>query len=220
MSINVPFRGPDGAKDVDGMVFEFVATAAQPVMTHLSKENPMPASADHRRYSDLFQAFTLLFLVAAGCGGSPSTPAASTPPAASSGPTPTASAVPVVPPSVWSADMPKEQKAAFMKARVVPTMKPVFQSQNPTRYAEFACKTCHGLEFKDPKAFLPTLTVKDGKITAFAEKPELAKFMEERVVPNMASAMGMPPFDPKTGQGFGCHNCHAFEPPFREKVAR
>jgi hypothetical protein len=178
---------------------------------------PMPASAHRRPHPDLLHAFILLFLVAMGCGGSPPTPAVSAAPTASSGPTPTASAVPVVAPSVWSADMPKEQKAAFMKAHVVPIMKPVFQSQNPTRYAEFACKTCHGPEFKDPKEFLPTLTVKDGKLTAFAEKPELAKFMEEKVVPNMASAMGMAPFDPKTGQGFGCHNCHPFEPPFGKK---
>jgi len=35
--------------------------------------------------------------------------------------------------------------------------------------------------------------------------------MAENVLPKMASAMGMPPFDMKTGQGFGCQGCHSVE---------
>ena len=172
----------------------------------------MPATVKNRFPSNVLQACSLLFLLATGCGGSAPPPAEPTAQAASSAPAATASEVPAPAlPSAWSVDMPKEQKMAFMKANVVPNMKPVFQSANPTRYGDFGCKTCHGPEFKNPHENLPKLTMKDGKITAFAEKPEIAKFMAENVVPKMASAMGIPPFDPKTGQGFGCQGCHPID---------
>jgi hypothetical protein len=148
--------------------------------------------------------------LAAACGGGavpPPEPISNqglptSPPPASPG---TGSVVP----TAWSKDMPKDQKIAFMKAHVVPQMQPVFQGANAARYADFGCKTCHGPAFVEPREFLPRLTMKDGRITAFAEKPEIAKFMAESVVPQMASAMGLAPLDPKTGQGFGCLGCHA-----------
>jgi hypothetical protein len=59
-----------------------------------------------------------------------------------------------------------------------------------------------------PKDFLPKLTFKDGKLTAFADKPEISKFMAEQVTPHMAAALGLPPFDMKTHTGFGCNGCH------------
>jgi hypothetical protein len=48
-------------------------------------------------------------------------------------------------------------------------------------------------------------------MTAFAEKPQMAKFMAESVAPKMAAAMGLPPYDPQTHQGFGCGGCHAID---------
>lgn len=154
-----------------------------------------------------------LLVLSAACGGSaptavqPSSPQPTAAPPA--GQAETAPAGPL--PSSWSKDMPKEQKVAFMKTHVVSAMMPVFQGANATRYADFSCKTCHGPEFKDPHEYLPKLTMKDGKMTAFAEKPEIAKFMAESVAPKMAAAMGLPPFDMKTGQGFGCAGCHAVD---------
>ena len=53
--------------------------------------------------------------------------------------------------------------------------------------------------------------MKDGKITAFAEKSEVANFMATKVVPAMAAAMGEKPYDPATHQGFGCAGCHTVE---------
>jgi hypothetical protein len=107
--------------------------------------------------------------------------------------------------------MTKDQEVAFMKKNVVPEMSPVFKGFNEKRYAEFGCKTCHGPKFKEPKEYLPKLTFKDGKITAFADKPELAKFMAEQVVPHMATAMGLKPYDPATHTGFGCGGCHTIQ---------
>jgi hypothetical protein len=107
--------------------------------------------------------------------------------------------------------MSKEAQIAFMRKRVAPHMAKIFQSANASQYADFGCKTCHGPEFKPPKDYLPHLTLKDGKMTAFVEQPHVAKFMAERVVPEMASAMGAPPYDPQTHSGFGCGGCHAVD---------
>lgn len=97
---------------------------------------------------------------------------------------------------------------AFMKSSVKPRMAHVFQTADAKRYADFECKTCHGPNWQLPKDFLPKLEMKGDKITAFAEKPEIAKFMAEKVVPEMASIFGKQPYDPATKQGFGCMGCH------------
>jgi hypothetical protein len=109
---------------------------------------------------------------------------------------------------VWTKDMTKDQEVAFMKKNVVPEMEPVFKGYDAKMFDKFSCKTCHGPAFKDPHMFLPKLTFKDGKITSFEKKPAISKFMAAEVVPHMATAMGMKPFDPATKEGFGCGGCH------------
>lgn len=153
----------------------------------------------------------LLFLAA--CGGS-------TPPADAPKPGPTEATKPGDVPKpgdpatgepkadAWSDGFTKEQKVAFMKTHVSPRMAKVFQAGDAKRHAEFGCKTCHGAG-KAPQEHLPKLTMKDGKLTCFAEKPDVSKFMAEKVVPEMAAAMGQKPYDPATHQGFGCGGCHA-----------
>jgi cytochrome c553 len=154
---------------------------------------------------------TVLLGLAAGCGGGeppPATPAAATPSAsATAAPGPAPEAVP----AAWSKDMTQEQQVAFMKKNVVGRMAKVFQAHDATAFANFSCKTCHGPNFKDPKEFLPKLTFQDGKITSFAEKPEMSQFMAKNVLPEMAQAMGEPIMDPKTHQGFGCGGCHSID---------
>jgi len=170
-----------------------------------------------------------IFLTLPACGGAPAEPAtpaappapAVTEPAASAAapapeapqPAETAAAPEPAPAApahpAWKEGMTKDEEVAFMKKYVVPEMAPVFKGYNEKRYAEFGCKTCHGPRFKEPDEYLPKLTLKDGKLTAFAEKPEISKFMAEQVVPHMASAMGLKPFDMATHTGFGCNGCHA-----------
>ena len=169
-----------------------------------------------------------ILLTLSACGGAPTEPAtpaappvpAAPEPAASAGapeapkpaePAPAAAApeTPATPAhDVWADGMTKDQEAAFMKKNVVPEMEPVFKGYNAKRYEKFSCKTCHGPKYQAPKDFLPKLTFKDGKITSFADKPEFSKFMAEQVVPHMATAMGLKPFDMATHTGFGCNGCH------------
>lgn len=154
---------------------------------------------------------SLIVLALAGCGGAqpepPQAPAAPT----STPPTPTATAEPVGAPAAWKDDLTKEQKMAFMKATIQPRMSKVFQGHDNAKYAQFGCKTCHGPNWESPKAFLPKLTFSGGKMTSPSGKDDVAKFMHEKVVPEMAAAFGKQPYDPKTNTGFGCGGCHAIE---------
>jgi hypothetical protein len=86
-----------------------------------------------------------------------------------------------------------------------------FQGFDAEHYAEFGCVTCHGPGAKDgnfemPSPALPKLP--EDPTPVFQEKPEVSKFMSEQVVPQMAKLLGEEPFNPETGKGFGCFDCH------------
>jgi hypothetical protein len=153
----------------------------------------------------------LTVLTTLGCGGSAQQPATASESAPVATQEPTASSAPsaVAVGDKWDPNMTAEQKAEFMKQKVMPAMEPIFKAHEPSE--PFNCQTCHGPEFKLPKDFLPHLTFKDGNLTAFSEDPETAKFMAEKVTPAMASALGLPGFDPATQKGFGCGGCHTVD---------
>lgn len=110
---------------------------------------------------------------------------------------------------VWSDTMSDGKKAEFMKKKVMPAMSKTFQEFNAEKYKEFSCKTCHGAVFKPhPVDALPELHLKDGKLAEADEHPEMTKFMGEKVSPQMAEIFGKKPYDPATGEGFGCGGCH------------
>lgn len=155
-----------------------------------------------------------LALVAAACGGGTPAPASapSSPAAGEAAASPAPEAAPPSAPATWHEAATGQQRGAFMKAHVVPRMREVFQAKDPTHFAQFGCKTCHGDPFHaKPSDALPKLTLKNGELTAFEEHPEVAKFMAEKVAPEMAAILGEKPFDPATKQGFGCAGCHGIE---------
>lgn len=145
---------------------------------------------------------TALFAAAvlAACGGSQPAPVTSAEPAASAEDGEQL---------VWKDDMPDKDKALFMKKKVMPVMSKSFQEFDPKEFADVSCKTCHGPQMKPhPVDFLPELNFKDGKLKEAEEHPEMAKFMHDKVVPQMAELFGKPQYDPATKQGFGCGGCH------------
>ncbi|MBX3227577.1 MAG: hypothetical protein KIT84_14580 [Labilithrix sp.] len=110
-------------------------------------------------------------------------------------------------------DLPKDKKVEVMMTKVVPNVGKVFKEHDAKRYEKFGCATCHGPSKKqDPRDVLPKLTMSNGGHEKLMKaKPAIMKFMGEKVVPEMASALGEKPFDPATKQGFGCAGCHKID---------
>jgi len=103
-----------------------------------------------------------------------------------------------------------DQRATYMKKVVLPKMRDEFKAWE-SEHAHMNCATCHGAgasegSFEMPNPRLPKLTM-DLK-EEMKEEPEATKFMMERVVPEMAKLLDEPAYDPKTGKGFGCFDCH------------
>jgi hypothetical protein len=111
-------------------------------------------------------------------------------------------------------DMKHEERAEYMKTKVLPKMKTEFMAFDAKEFGEMNCATCHGESAKDktfkmPNPKLPKLPATEEGFKALAEKhPEAVKFMRAQVVPEMAAFVGEAPYDPKTRQGFGCFECH------------
>ena len=110
-------------------------------------------------------------------------------------------------------DLPKDKKVEVMATKVVPDVGKLFKEHNAKKFDKFGCATCHGPQKKDdPHKVLPKLTLSNGGFEKLSkQKPEMMKFMGEKVVPAMAAALGEKPFDPATKQGFGCAGCHTVE---------
>ena len=109
--------------------------------------------------------------------------------------------------------MNQRERIDHMKKVVMPKMKAVFQAADAERYAEFSCATCHGPgakrgEFGMPTGALSKLPPHGQFDELKAEQPEVVGFMMKQVVPEMAATIGKAPFDPATGEGFGCYDCH------------
>jgi len=152
-------------------------------------------------------AGSLLLLTA--CGGSqPSAEAA--PPSGEEAASPE---TPAPPPSKPFDELTQNEKLDVMKKTVVPTMKPLFQAQDPEKFKEFGCVTCHGPHAKSgkfdmPNPDLPKLNFADNLKVHKEKTPEMLTFMMEKVNPEMAKALNEAPYDPATGKGFGCKACH------------
>ena len=127
----------------------------------------------------------------------------------------------VGPPSVAWKDMTKDQRARFMARVVVPKMKPLFQTFDAKRFADFGCATCHGAGAKDHKFKMPNpeLFVLPGDRAGFAalfkEKPDWMHFMQSQVVPEMTRLLDRPEFDSDhpDPNALGCFTCHTHKEP-------
>jgi hypothetical protein len=134
---------------------------------------------------------------------------------ASCGPKP--APAPVSLPDVPFAKLDHAQKIEFMKQKVVPAMKPIFQQHDAKKYAEFGCETCHGprpeeRKFEMPQAGLTKIGVSEEFYARF--KPADLQWMGEAVLPAMAGLLRLEPSftDPAPKVGFGCAGCHTFDP--------
>jgi hypothetical protein len=117
-----------------------------------------------------------------------------------------------VPAGEWEFDkLSYEEKRAFMKEKVVPTMKPLFQKFDAEEFASFGCKTCHGKDPQKTKYKMPspdTPALDFAKLEAGKQKPEMAKWMSEVVKPEMAKLLQEQEMSKSNPGGFGCLACH------------
>ena len=156
--------------------------------------------------------------VAVSCGGG--MPEATTPPPGTPTNTP-----PVNPPPATTSpaagstltwkDMNKDQRLGFMKTTVLPKMKAEFAAYDSKKFGNITCGTCHGdgakegtFKMPNPKIIPKVPNDMPGFQALMKERPDAVKFMSTKVVPLMAQMLGEEPYDPKTGEGFGCHECH------------
>ena len=133
-----------------------------------------------------------------------------------------ASAKTVGPPEVAWKDMTFEQKKAYMKAAVTPTMKPIFQAFDGKKFKTFNCVSCHGADGADRKFKMPSNDIHPlpnteeafkAKLKAEPTWPKWTEFMAQKVEPAMGKLLDLPVFNPKqpVKGAFGCANCHKLE---------
>ncbi|NVB84381.1 MAG: hypothetical protein HOV81_38760 [Kofleriaceae bacterium] len=148
---------------------------------------------------------SIVFLAACGSKAAPTT---TTPPTGETGGSAAVATLPDVP----FEQLDQDQRVEFMKQKVMPAMKPIFQNHDATKYAEFSCKTCHGEQaaqghFDMPNADLPKLNF--GDMSKY--KKEDLEWMGKEVKPAMAKLLSLPEFTPENPKGFGCLHCHTQE---------
>jgi len=115
-------------------------------------------------------------------------------------------------PDVPFEQLDQDQRAEFMKQKVVPVMKPLFQSHDAKDFAEFGCQTCHGAQAKDghfdmPNPKLPKLNFND--LSKF--KKEDLEWMHNDIEPTMGKILNKPLYSKENPKGFGCLACHTAE---------
>lgn len=100
----------------------------------------------------------------------------------------------------------RDQRAEFMKQKVVPAMGPIFAS-----HVQLTCETCHGKpvdgHYRMPNPALPKLGTDLSKF-----KREDVEWMATQVKPTMAKLLGRTEWSASNPTGFGCSVCHTLEP--------
>jgi hypothetical protein len=110
-------------------------------------------------------------------------------------------------------EMSIEQRKAHMKSVVLPRAAAVFKEWRPERYAKVDCTLCHGTgdytgNYNMPTHHLPRLS---GELLLGPERakhPDTTTIKLNKLVPEMASALGVKTFSLITRRGFGCYSCH------------
>jgi len=106
----------------------------------------------------------------------------------------------------------REQRMDWMAVAVFPKMRRLFQEQDPEKYADFACQTCHGeqmerVDFRMPNDLF-VLEKSDTIAKAKEYDEKTTDFMLGAVVPEMAKLLDMDAYTLESPSGFGCAGCH------------
>ncbi|MBV1859955.1 MAG: hypothetical protein KUG77_16200 [Nannocystaceae bacterium] len=168
----------------------------------------------------LTSSFIAVGLSACDKGAQPAAPADATPatPAAADSVAATPAQDDTEPgaPGVKWADKSFKQRQEYMGITFLKAQKKSFKAHDEAAFSGFKCQTCHGDDMKETNFAMPTdsllpLDAKDPVGVAMEFDEEITKFMVEQIVPEAAQLLDMEPYNPETGQGFGCFGCHPTE---------
>ena len=117
------------------------------------------------------------------------------------------------------ADMDAETRGQYMAEVVVPRMNELFAeaaADGADVPSSVQCATCHGEDAQEVGFQMPNTLhpLNPAEIPAMFESEDpgvqaVAQFMAGPVEHTMAELIGQAPYDPETGEGFGCMGCHA-----------
>jgi len=115
-------------------------------------------------------------------------------------------------PLTWP-QMNREQRKAHMGRTVLPRAAAIFRSWRPLRYGDVHCTLYHGRgagtgNFSMPTDHLPRLSGDVLLGPEFQKYPQTTRLKLNRLVPEIADALGVKPFSIITRRGFGCYSCH------------
>lgn len=110
-------------------------------------------------------------------------------------------------------EMSIDQRKAHMRSAVLPVAADIFSAWRPERFARVDCTLCHGRgvqsgNFHMPTAHLPRLSGELLLGPEFRKYPDTTRLKLNRLVPEIAEALGLKKFSIITRTGFGCYSCH------------
>jgi cytochrome c553 len=128
---------------------------------------------------------------------------------------PAPAAAPFAPQDGWS-DLTYEERHAKMTFVVHPALARRFKQAGGEKTARLTCVSCHGERAEQVRYRMPAIEALRPSRVAELYQPDaqlspLLRFMRDEVTPTTARLMGVPSYDPATGQGFSCFNCHLKE---------
>jgi cytochrome c553 len=149
----------------------------------------------------------LLGCVAPSCASAGGTP--------SSAPTLEHAPEPFAPKDGWS-DLSYEERHEKMTFVVHPALARRFKTAGSERTAKLTCESCHGERAEAVRYRMPAIeALRPSRVAEIyrddAELSPLLRFMRDEVTPTTARLMDLPVYDPATGEGFSCFNCHLKE---------
>ncbi|MBI5607284.1 MAG: hypothetical protein HY902_00220 [Deltaproteobacteria bacterium] len=108
-------------------------------------------------------------------------------------------------------DMTSQEKSMFMAQTVMPLMVQLVKKADPSK-GGYVCAQCHGVTgpdigFKMPNGVIP---LDPKKLPPVGTSP-LVDAMYKEITPQIAKLLGLSPYDPATGKGFGCFSCHGIK---------
>ncbi len=111
------------------------------------------------------------------------------------------------------AEMNFEERKVHMQQAVMPIAGDVFYTWQPEKFKDIDCTLCHGQRiyagnFDMPNNQLPKLSGDLLLGPEFKQHPNTTRLKLNRLVPEMADALGLKSFSLITRSGFGCYSCH------------